>query len=58
MFCEQCFEKATLRGFLSRNPNIRAILEQNMANHLRTKPVSASNVASTAGPGLLSTQAA
>ncbi|MCP5080305.1 MAG: cyclic nucleotide-binding domain-containing protein [Alphaproteobacteria bacterium] len=52
------FDAATLRGFLSRNPDIRAVLEQNMANHLRTKLVSASNVASTAGPGLLSEHAA
>ena len=52
------FDAATLRRFLSRNPDIRAALEQNMANHLRTKLVSASNVASTARPAVLSGQAA
>lgn len=40
------FEAATLRQFLSRNPDIRAALEQNMANHLRTKLITASNNAS------------
>ncbi len=52
------FEAATLRRFLSRNPDIRAILEQNMANHLRTKLITASNAASSARPGLLGEQPA
>ena len=51
-----CFEAANLRRFLSKNADIRAILEQNMANHLRTKLINASNVASTAGSGVLSEQ--
>ncbi len=51
------FEAATLRQFLSRNADIRAVLEQNMANHLRTKLINASNHASTVQPGRLSEQA-
>lgn len=52
------FEAATLRQFLSRNPETRAILEQNMANHLRTKLINASNHASIARTPVLDEQVA
>lgn len=52
------FDAAQLRQFLARNADIRAVLEQNMANHLRTKLVVASNHVSTARAGLQKEQAA
>jgi CRP-like cAMP-binding protein len=36
------FETSKLRRFLQRNPDIRAALEQNIANHLREKLVTTS----------------
>lgn len=40
------FEADKLRTFLQKNPDIAAVLEQNMANHLRSKLVSMSETAS------------
>ncbi len=40
------FEADKLRSFLQKNPDIAAVLEQNMANHLRSKLVSMSETAS------------
>ncbi len=42
------FEADKLRTFLQKNPDIAAVLEQNMANHLRAKLVSMSETASQA----------
>ncbi|MEM7636349.1 MAG: cyclic nucleotide-binding domain-containing protein [Pseudomonadota bacterium] len=42
------FEADKLRSFLQKNPDIAAVLEQNMANHLRSKLVSMSETASQA----------
>ena len=42
------FEADKLRAYLQKNPDIGAILEQNMANHLRSKLVSMSETASQA----------
>ncbi|WP_108880996.1 CBU_0592 family membrane protein [Anderseniella sp. Alg231-50] len=42
------FEADKLRAFVQRNPDIGAVLEQNMANHLRSKLVSMSETASRA----------
>lgn len=42
------FEAEKLRTFLQKNQDIAAILEQNMANHLRSKLVSMSETASQA----------
>ncbi len=52
------FQAAHLREFLSKNPEIRAVLEQNMANHLRTKLVDASTQVSTAGSAVAEVKAA
>ena len=51
------FEADKLRAFLQKNPDIGAILEQNMANHLRSKLVSMSETASQA-PGTASAKSA
>ncbi len=42
------FDADKLRTFLQKNPDIAAVLEQNMANHLRSKLVSMSETASQA----------
>ncbi|MEM8689278.1 MAG: cyclic nucleotide-binding domain-containing protein [Pseudomonadota bacterium] len=52
------FQAGHLRTFLAKNPEIRAILEQNMANHLRTKLVDASTQASAPRHDLTTEQAA